>query len=90
METEGVTFHPKGVTSEAELGNAVSNLTTLARAMHTIGVTWVDILKIDVEGAEWKIFEDVLYRQGTLASGVPFSQVWRFLDQLKSMVVLHS
>lgn len=70
-----MTFHPKGVTSEAGMGNAGSNFTTLARAMQNAGVTWVDILKIDVEGAEWEIFEDVLHRQGTLASGVPFSQV---------------
>ena len=79
METEGVTFHSKGITSEVDAGNAGANFSTLARAMHDARVTWVDILKIDAEGVEWDVFEDLLYREALLGQGaitdVPFSQV---------------
>ncbi len=91
METEGVTLHSKGITSEVDAGNAGPNFSTLARAMHDARVTWVDILKIDAEGVEWDVFEDLLYRQGLLGQGaitaVPFSQVRCFTV---SSFVLHT
>ena len=45
-ETAGVTFHPKGLASEAELGDKGANFTTLKRSMRDIGTPWIDTLKV--------------------------------------------
>lgn len=56
--TRGVTFHGQGILSEKELAAEPEKekFTTLARSMADNKVAWVDILKIDVEGAEWTVF----------------------------------
>jgi FkbM family methyltransferase len=46
-------------------------LKTLATIMRELGHTWVDILKIDVEGAEWDAFQGQLAMPGPL----PFTQM---------------
>jgi hypothetical protein len=39
-----------------------------------LGHNWVDVLKIDIEGAEWEVLDNLLNQTGTL----PFTQlqVW--------------
>ena len=58
--TRGVTFHGKGILSETELAAAPEEergkFTSLGRSMVENNIAWVDILKIDVEGAEWTVF----------------------------------
>lgn len=36
-----------------------------------LGHTWIDVLKIDIEGAEWKVFDALLELPGPL----PFTQL---------------
>ena len=39
--------------------------------MQKLGHSWVDVLKIDVEGSEFAVFE----RLGALGRGMPFTQM---------------
>lgn len=58
--TKGVKFHAQGILSEMELAAEAeperAKFTTLARSMEENEAPWIDILKIDVEGAEWTVF----------------------------------
>jgi hypothetical protein len=50
---------------------------TLAAVMAELGHAFVDVLKVDIEGGEWHVFnDDVLCAEGrTAAGGLPFGQV---------------
>lgn len=69
--TPGVKFHAQGILSEKELAATPEGerekYTTLQRSMADISVGWVDVLKIDVEGAEWPIFMEY-FDAGTCCS----------------------
>lgn len=66
-----VTFHPKGIASNAALESKGANFTSISKSMEELGITWLDILKIDIEGNEWDVFLEMLEEGMTL----PFTQV---------------
>ena len=71
--TQGVTLHSQGILSTAALakeGNTAS-FTTLALSMAQNNATWLDILKIDIEGAEWEIFMEYFDERVPM----PFTQI---------------
>ncbi len=69
--TSGVTFHKHGIVSEAGLAAAGDEYTTLPRSMAANNASWIDILKIDIEGGEWSVFAELLDSGAPL----PFTQV---------------
>ena len=72
-DIKGVTFHGQGVYSEKDIkgANHPGNFTTLPQSMKDNAITWVDVLKIDVEGAEWSIFLEYF----DTGSPLPFTQI---------------
>jgi hypothetical protein len=48
----GVHFRAQGITSAKGLQGAGANFRTLASGMAAANVTWVDVLKVDIEGTE--------------------------------------
>jgi Methyltransferase domain len=79
----GLTFHAQGITSAKGLPGAGSNFTTLTDSMLAANVTWIDVLKIDVEGGEWGIFLELLEAEDAGAR-MPFTQI---LIELHSNVI---
>ena len=71
--TPGVTLHKQGILSTAALAREESTapFTTLALSMAENNATWLDILKIDVEGAEWEVFMEYF----DMKTPLPFTQV---------------
>lgn len=74
----GITFHPQGLTSQAKLQDdgrdfttITENFTTIERSMIDLGVRWLDVLKMDIEGEEWVVMLEML------ESGIdmPFTQI---------------
>ncbi len=55
-------------------GSEQVELKTLATIMHELGHTWLDIFKVDVEGAEWDALQGLLAAQAPL----PFTQMQVF------------
>jgi Methyltransferase domain len=67
----GVQFHAQGIVSAKGLRGAGANFTTLESGMAVANVTWIDVLKIDIEGGEWGVFLELL--DG--GAQMPFTQV---------------
>ncbi len=55
---QGVTFHSVGVGSPS----TDDRLMQLEQIMANLGHTWIDILKMDIEGSEWDLFHDLFNR----------------------------
>ena len=55
---QGLAFHPIGIGSSSQ----DARLQQLHQIMSNLGHQWIDILKIDIEGSEWELFND-LYAQ---------------------------
>lgn len=67
----GMTFHPKGIASNAQLATSGAQFTSISKSMADLGIPWLDILKIDIEGHEWSSFLEML--EGGLP--MPFTQI---------------
>lgn len=65
----GVEFHGQGILSEKEL--MLSSGTTLPHSMEENGIDWIDVLKMDGDGAEWGIFVDLVES----GAPMPYSQI---------------
>lgn len=57
---EGITFHKHGLATRSGSTKDFLMVEALQDAMHRLGHAYVDILKVDVEGAEWEVFEQLL------------------------------
>jgi hypothetical protein len=66
-----MTFHPKGIASNAQLATSGAQFTSISKSMADLGIPWLDILKIDIEGHEWSSFLEML--EGGLP--MPFTQI---------------
>ena len=71
QRVHGVQFHAQGITSAKGLRGAGANFTTLPSGMAAANVTWIDVLKVDIEGGEWGVFLELL--EG--GADMPFTQV---------------
>ena len=68
----GITFHPQGLTSQAKLqDDGRENFTTIHQSMIDLGVSWVDVLKMDIEGEEWVVMLEMLES----GMDMPFTQI---------------
>jgi Methyltransferase domain len=67
----GVTFHALGIVGAKALRRAGSNFTTLTGSMAAANATWIDVLKIDIEGSEWGVFLEML----DAGAPMPFTQI---------------
>ena len=68
----GITFHPQGLTSQAKLqDDGRDNFTTIHQSMIDLGVSWVDVLKMDIEGEEWVVMLEMLES----GMDMPFTQI---------------
>lgn len=70
-DTPGVTFHPKGITSNLLLKTSGAEFTSISKSMAELNIPWLDILKIDIEGAEWSVFLEMLEE----GMPMPFTQI---------------
>lgn len=67
----GVTFHPKGIAANNALESKGESFTSISKSMEELGITWLDILKIDIEGSEWDVFLEMIEN----GMNLPFTQV---------------
>lgn len=80
----GVTFHDFGigaqdltVKEEYAFGSHVVKgykLKTLPSIMKQLGHSWVDVLKIDVEGAEYEVLPSIMQHYNSLGLRIPVTQ----------------
>lgn len=67
----GVTFHPLGVVDSAQLSVSGPKFTSIRKSMKEEGITWLDVLKIDIEGGEWGVLLELLDHDLPM----PFTQI---------------
>lgn len=80
----GVTFHAQGIATNTHLAMTNTPLpatnaqqakiplfTSVNGSMAELGIEWLDVLKMDIEGSEWEVFLEMI------DSGVkmPFTQI---------------
>lgn len=58
--SNGIAFHKHGLASSSGKTKDFMMVESLQDAMHRLGHAYVDILKVDVEGAEWEVFAKLL------------------------------
>lgn len=55
-----ITFHKHALTTRSGTTSQFSYAETIFDTMHRLGHDFIDILKIDVEGSEWNVFDDLI------------------------------
>ena len=74
----GITFNAVGLSAvdgNAVIGGRTLPVRTLATLMKENGHAWIDLLKIDVEGAEWEALEGLVAQSGGQALPITQAQV---------------
>ena len=74
----GITFKAVGLSAvdgNAVIGGRTLPVRTLATLMRESGHAWIDLLKIDVEGAEWEALESLVAQSGGQALPITQAQV---------------
>ena len=76
----GISFHPWGLTSEnrtdaqVQQDGLLGEVHTLPEVLQLLNHTWIDVLKIDIEGHEHRVLQELLSQLGE-SDGLPVTQL---------------
>jgi len=72
---ESITFHKMGLWNSSGSTDNFMLVEHLYDAMNRLNHSYIDVLKVDIEGAEWAVFRELLSRANGRSGLFPFGQL---------------